>query len=109
VLLGSVCHGPLAFTDAKDKNGDYLIKGKTMTGVTQKQIKTFGIEYTPKHPEEELRKAGANYVANQDKRIDQFATITVVDDEQRFITGQNQNSSHETAQKIMEILNEKLN
>lgn len=78
-----------------------------MTGVTQKQIETFGIGYTPKHPEEELKKAGTIYKANQKKRIDQFASITVVDDEKRFITGQNQNSSYETAQKIIEILAEK--
>jgi len=109
VLFGSVCHGALAFTEAKDKNGDYLIKGRTMTGVTQKQIETFGIEYTPYHPEEELKKAGADYKANQEKRIDQFATITVVDEEKRFVTGQNQNSSHETAQTIMEIISKKLN
>ncbi|MEL7119292.1 MAG: type 1 glutamine amidotransferase domain-containing protein [Bacteroidota bacterium] len=89
VLFGSVCHGALAFTEAKDKNGDYLIKGRPMTGVTQKQIVTFGIEYTPYHPEEELKKAGAIYKANQSKRVDQFATITVIDKEKRFITGQN--------------------
>jgi len=107
VLFGSVCHGALAFTEARDKNGDYLIKGKTMTGVTQRQIETFGISFTPKHPEEELIKAGANYKANKEKRIDQLATITVIDEEKRFITGQNQNSSHETAQLIMEVLSEK--
>lgn len=106
VLFGSVCHGALAFTEAKDKNGDYLVKGRTMTGVTQKQLQQFGIEFTPKHPEEELKKAGANYKANH-KRIDPFATLTVIDQEKRFITGQNQNSSHETAQLIMEVLDEK--
>lgn len=107
VIFGSVCHGALAFTEAKDKNGEYLIKGRPMTGVTQKQIKSLGIAYTPYHPEEELRKAGAIYKANQEKRFDQFATITVIDEEKRFITGQNQNSSHETAQLIMKTLNEK--
>ena len=106
VLFGSVCHGALAFTEAKDKNGEYLVKGRTMTGVTQKQLEQFGIEYTPKHPEEELKKAGAIYKANH-KIIDPFATITVMDEEQRFITGQNQNSSHETAQLIMKVLQEK--
>lgn len=107
VIFGSVCHGALAFTEARDKNGDYLIKGKPMSGVTQKQIITFGIDYTPYHPEKELKKAGAIYKANQSKRIDQFATITVIDEERRFVTGQNQNSSHETAQLMMEVLNEK--
>jgi putative intracellular protease/amidase len=104
-LLGSVCHGALAFTEAKDSTGNYLVAGRTMTGVTQKQLKQFGIEYTPKHPQEELEKAGADYRANH-KWLDPLATITVVDEEKRFITGQNQNSSHETAQLIMSILNE---
>ena len=63
------------------------------------------IEFTPLHPEEELRKAGANYQCSTGKR-DIFETLTVVDEEKRFVTGQNQNSGHETAQKIMEILND---
>ncbi|MEO1451916.1 MAG: type 1 glutamine amidotransferase domain-containing protein [Bacteroidota bacterium] len=105
VLFGSVCHGALAFTEAKDNAGEYLVKGRTMTGVTQKQLQQFGIEFTPKHPEEELIKAGANYQANH-KRVDPFATLTVIDEEKRFITGQNQNSSHETAQLIMQVLTE---
>lgn len=106
VLFGSVCHGALAFTEAKDRNGDYLVKGRTMTGVTQRQLETLGITFTPKHPEEELKKAGADFKANH-KFIDPFATLTVVDKEKRFITGQNQNSSHETAQMIMKILSER--
>ena len=106
VIFGSVCHGALAFTEAKDKNGEYLVKGRTMTGVTQKQLEQFGIEFTPKHPEEELIKAGADYKANH-KIVDPFATITVMDEEGRFITGQNQNSSHETAQLIMKVLHKK--
>lgn len=105
VLFGSVCHGALAFTEAKDSTENYLVAGRTMTGVTQKQLKQLGIEFTPKHPQEELEKAGADYKANH-KLVDPLATITVVDEEKRFVTGQNQNSSHETAQLIMQLLNE---
>jgi len=105
VIFGSVCHGALAFTEAKDSTGNYLMAGRTMTGVTQKQLKQLGIEFTPKHPQKELEKAGADYKANH-KWVDPLATITVIDEEKRFITGQNQNSSHETAQLIMSILNE---
>lgn len=105
VLFGSVCHGALAFTEARDTSGNYLIAGRTMSGVTQKQLKELGIEFTPKHPQEELEKAGANYQFNT-KIIDPLATISVVDEEKRFVTGQNQNSSHETAQLIMKLLNE---
>ncbi len=106
VIMGSVCHGALAFTNAKDKNGDYLVKGRPMSGVTQKQLASFGIEFTPYHPEQELKKAGAIYKANHDKPIDQFNTITVIDQEKRFVTGQNQNSSHDTAQLMMKTLSE---
>ncbi len=105
VIYGSVCHGALAFTEAKDSTGNYLIKGRTMTGVTQKQLDQLGIEFTPKHPEAELKKAGANFQANH-KNMDFFATLTVVDEEQRFVTGQNQNSGHETSQMILKILSE---
>lgn len=107
VIMGSVCHGALAFTEARDTNGDYLVKGRPMTGVTQKQLASFGIEFTPFHPEQELTKAGAIYKASHEKPVDQFNTITVIDQEKRFVTGQNQNSSHDTAQLMMQTLKEK--
>ncbi len=106
VIYGSVCHGALAFTEAKDKNGEHLIKGRTMTGVTQRQLDVFGIKFTPKHPEDELKKAGANYVASH-KWLDFLATVTVTDEEKRFVTGQNQNSGHETSQLILEFISKK--
>lgn len=103
VIFGSVCHGALAFPPAKDTLGEPLIKGRTMTGVTQEQLDQLGIEFTPLHPEEELRKAGANYQCSTGRR-DFFETLTVVDEEERFVTGQNQNSGHETSQLIMEVV-----
>jgi putative intracellular protease/amidase len=106
VIFGSVCHGALAFTEAKDKNGEYLVKGRTMTGVTQQQLKTFGIEYTPYHPELELKKAGAIYKSESKKILEPLNTLTVIDEEKRFVTGQNQNSSHETAHLMMKTLTE---
>ena len=74
-----------------------------MTGVTDKQVGELGISFTPQHPEEELRKAGTVFMSNTAFR-DAFANLTVVDDEKRFVTGQNQNAGHETAFRIMEIL-----
>lgn len=103
-MIGSVCHGALAFIQAKDTTGNLLIKGRTMTGVTQDQLDALNIEFTPLHPEEELKKAGANFQANHHRVADFFANLTVVDEEERFVTGQNQNAGHETAQKIMEIM-----
>ncbi len=106
-IMGSVCHGALAFVSAKDAAGKPLVAGRKMTGVTQGQLDFFGIKFTPKHPEEELKKAGADYRANHHPVADIFATVTVVDHEQRFVTGQNQNSGHETAQKMMELLSQR--
>lgn len=103
LIFGSVCHGALAFTTAKDTLGEPLIKGRTMTGVTQNQLDQLNIGFTPLHPEKELKDAGANYQCSTGKR-DFFETLTVVDEDMRFVTGQNQNSGHETSQKIMEIL-----
>ena len=102
-IIGGVCHGPLGLIRAKDKDGNLLIAGRRMTAVTDKQIKQLFITATPQHPEAELRKAGALF-ESQSKLVDMFATHVVTDDEKRFVTGQNQNSGHETAHKMMGLL-----
>ena len=102
-LIGSVCHGALGLINVKDREGNKLIAGRAMTGVTDKQVKELGIELTPLHPETELRKAGALFESQTAFR-DVFATHVAVDAEQRFISGQNQNSGMETAQKMIAII-----
>ncbi len=101
ILLGSVCHGVLGFLLAKDTTGRPLVEGKKMTGVTDKQVNELNISTTPMHPETELRKHGAIYQSNTGFR-DFFATLTVVDG--NMVTGQNQNSSGETAQTLLHLL-----
>lgn len=105
-ILGSVCHGALGFIRAKDRDGNLLIAGRKMTGVSDKQVHELGIDVTPQHPETELRKAGAIYESATAFQ-DLFATHVVVDDEQRFVTGQNQNSGHETAHEMMRLIAER--
>ncbi|MDA7839986.1 type 1 glutamine amidotransferase domain-containing protein [Luminiphilus sp.] len=105
-VIGGVCHGVLGLVNARDRDGDLLIAGRLMTGVTDKQIQELGIELTPKHPETELRKAGVIF-ESQTAFLDFFATHVTVDDEQRFVTGQNQNSGLEAAHTIMRILTER--
>jgi putative intracellular protease/amidase len=104
ILLGSVCHGVLGFLMAKDTDGLPLVEGKKMTGVTDKQVKELDISITPMHPETELRKYGAIYQSTTGFR-DFFATLTVSDG--NIVTGQNQNSSGETAQKLLKMLKDK--
>lgn len=104
-IIGSVCHGALGLVNAKDADGDLLIKGRRATGVTNRQLDIFNIEFTPKHPETELIEAGAVFESATTRRnMDIFATHVSVDDEMRFVTGQNQNSGLEAAHTITEIL-----
>ncbi|HAM62385.1 MAG: thiamine biosynthesis protein ThiJ [Firmicutes bacterium GWF2_51_9] len=106
ILLGSVCHGVLGFLKAQDIDGTPLVEGRKMTAVSDKQVEELGITATPMHPETELRKLGADYRKNEAFR-DFFATLVVVDG--NLVTGQNQNSSGETAQTLLRLLDEKVN
>jgi putative intracellular protease/amidase len=105
-IISSVCHGALGLIQAKDGDGNLLVSGRRATGVTDKQIKELGIEVTPMHPETELRKAGVIFESATAFR-DIFATRVVVDEEQRFVTGQNQNSGLETAHTVVKLLVER--
>lgn len=105
-IIGGVCHGVLGLVNARDRDGKLLIAGRRMTGVTDKQIQELGIELTPRHPETELRKAGVVF-ESQTAFLDFFATHVSIDEEQRFVTGQNQNSGLETAHAMMAILSER--
>lgn len=102
-IISGVCHGPLGFVRARDGQGNLLIAGRKMTGVTDKQVRELSIGFTPYHPETELRKAGALFEA-ETAFMDILANHVVIDDEQRFVTGQNQNAGAETAHKAMLIL-----
>lgn len=104
VLLGSVCHGALGFLTATKPDGSPLVEGMTVTAVTDKQVKELRIDITPQHPETELRALGANFVAETAFR-DFFATYVAVDG--TVVTGQNQNSSGETAQTLLRMLAER--
>ncbi len=105
-IIGSVCHGSLGLVNAKDKDGNLLIEGRKITGVTNKQLEALNIMVTPLHPETELKKAGVVYESSTAFN-DLFATHVTVDDEGRFVTGQNQNSGMEAAIKITELLSKK--
>ena len=105
-IIGGVCHGVLGLVNARATDRSLLVAGRRMTGLTDKQIKELGIKVTPMHPETELRKAGAIFESQSAFR-DVFATHVAVDDEQRFVTGQNQNSGLEAAHVMMQVYAER--
>lgn len=99
-VIGGVCHGPLGLLLAKDEKGAPLVEGRSLTAVTDKQVKELGITMTPQHPERELRAAGAQFESQTAFR-DIFANHVVVD--RRLVTGQNQNAGAEVANKMMRV------
>jgi putative intracellular protease/amidase len=97
-VIGGVCHGPLGLLQARDQNGESLVKGRRLTAVTDKQVQELGITMTPQHPERELRAAGALFESKTAFR-DLFADHIVVDG--RLVTGQNQNAGVAVANQMM--------
>jgi len=102
-VLTAVCHGPLGFIGAQKPDGSPLVEGVKMTGVTNRQIKQLMVGKTPKHPETELRKAGADYQFKSGL-VDMFQNLVVVDHEHRIVTGQNQKGGREAALEAMKLL-----
>jgi putative intracellular protease/amidase len=85
-FLGSVCHGALGFILATKPDGTNVCAGTKMTGVTDKQIDQLGIaKITPQHPEDELKKAGADYECKHGLITDLFENDIVIDG--RIVTG----------------------
>lgn len=101
IVHGAVCHGPLGFLQAQDAQGRPLVAGLKLTAVSDQQIFELGIGHTPLHPENALRKAGADYT-KAPALFDVLATSVQVDG--RIVTGQNQNSALATAYRMMEML-----
>ena len=102
-VLGAVCHGPLGFIGAQKPDGSPLVKGVKLTGVTNRQLKQLFVANTPKHPETELKNAGAHYVS-ESGWIDMFKSHCEIDENHLIVTGQNQKCAKETAQNAMELL-----
>ena len=97
-VVGGVCHGPLGLLKAVDTDGQPLVRGKHLTAVTDLQVQQLGINFTPQHPERDLRAAGALFESASAVR-DFLAQHVVVDG--RLVTGQNQNAGIPTAQLMM--------
>jgi len=105
-FLGSVCHGSLGFIQATKPDGSLVCNGTKMTGVTDRQIEQLGIaSITPQHPEDELKKAGADYQSKRGLVTDILSNDVVVDG--RIVTGQNQMASCQVPQLLMQMLESK--
>jgi putative intracellular protease/amidase len=99
-FVTSVCHGIAGLLNIKDKSGSYLIKGKKITGFTQKEEELSGkVDKVPFGTEEEAIKRGADF-----EKKEPFTSFAVRDG--RLITGQNPASGREVAKKLISALEE---
>ncbi len=95
---GLVCHAPAALKNVKTTNGEYLVKGKKVTGFTNSE--EADVELTDVVPflvEDMLKEKGGTY-----SKADDWQSYTVQDG--NLITGQNPASSEEVAERIFNLL-----
>lgn len=96
--VGAVCHAPSALLNAKDEAGEYLVKGKKVTGFTNTEEEAVKLtDVVPYLLEDELKARGGEYSKGAD-----WGSYVVTDG--MLITGQNPASSEEAAKVILKLL-----
>jgi putative intracellular protease/amidase len=96
--VGAVCHAPAAFVNVRGKDGEYLVKGKRVTGFTNTEEVAVGLEHVvPFLLEDRLKERGGIYSKSAD-----FAPYVQVDG--LLVTGQNPASSGPGAQALLKLL-----
>jgi len=98
--VAGICHGVSGFLNVKLSNGDYLIKGKKITGFNWFEESLAGRKKkVPFNLEAALKERGSNYT----KAFIPMTSKVVVDG--NLITGQNPFSSKKMAKVVMQELN----
>lgn len=96
--IALVCHAPAALKNVKEKNGEYLIKGKTVSGFTNSEEKAGqSTDMVPFSLEDMLKDRGAKYESGND-----WEPFAVQDG--LLITGQNPASAKLVAEKTITLL-----
>lgn len=93
-----VCHAPAALKSVK-VDGEYLVKGKTVTGFTNTEEDAVGLTDVVPFLVEDMLKANSGHY----KKAADWESFVVADG--LLITGQNPASSEETAKRLMTKLN----
>lgn len=96
-IVSAVCHGPAALVNVKLSNGDYLVKGKDVSAFTDAEEVEAGMSKTvPFLLESTLRERGAKM--HPGKNWTDQSSVSG-----RLVTGQNPQSGHSVAKKILEV------
>jgi len=96
--IAAVCHAPAVLLNVKDEEGNYLVKGKKVTGFTNSEEEAVKLtEIVPFLLENELKSKGGIYSKKED-----WASHVVKDG--MLITGQNPASSEAVANELIKVL-----
>ncbi len=98
---GLVCHAPAALKEVKTSSGDYLVKGRKVTGFTNGEEQDAGLsEVVPFLVEDMLKERGGEY-----SKGDKWSDHVVRDG--NLLTGQNPASSEPAAEMLYQMLQKK--
>ncbi len=99
-IVSAICHGVCALINAKTCGNIPIVKDKYITSFTNEEEHIAKLtELVPFSVEDELRKAGANFIAKE-------PWAEHVEVSQNIITGQNQNSTTLLAEKVYRTISE---
>lgn len=95
--VAAVCHAPVALINVRDSNGEFLVKGKNVTGFSNDEEKAVGlIDVVPFLLEDVLKVRGGLF----SKGVDWKPYIQV---DGKLITGQNPASSEAVAKALLKL------
>lgn len=97
-VVSAVCHGPVGLVNIKDLSGDYIVKGRKVTGFTNSEEEAVGkTAFVPFLLEDMLKERGGLFERGPD-----WVPFAVADG--KLITGQNPMSSVKVAGLILGAL-----
>ncbi|MCC3452102.1 type 1 glutamine amidotransferase domain-containing protein [Microcoleus sp. PH2017_08_TRC_O_A] len=96
--VGAVCHAPVALVNVRGKDGEYLVKGKRVTGFTNAEEEAVGLSaIVPFLLEDRLKERGSIY-----SKTANWVPYVQVDG--RLVIGQNPASSGPAAEELLKLL-----
>ena len=96
--VAAVCHAPVAFVNVRGKDGEYLVKGKRVTGFSNAEEEAVGLTaVVPFLLEDRLKERGGIY-----SKAANWAPYVQVDG--KLVTGQNPASSGPAAEELLKLL-----
>lgn len=96
--VAAVCHAPSVLLNAKDSNGEPLVKAKKVTGFTNSEEEAVQLtDVVPFLLEDALKSKGGIYSKKED-----WASYVIADG--LLITGQNPASSEAAAEELLKLL-----